>query len=264
MTEATFLPHSTFAYYTPWIVIWVWKSSELPPCQSCAHSLLVGKGQGCLPWARFHVRGATITDLTKERVLPLTPYLRKGSCVVAEGGGCLHLNPPELTLFFWWNMLGEVGGGEDRGSYWVSLILSFVSLWIAFVYTVSSGQEFLQQKACIHVGIFRSDPSFLLVFHLLTWLSSLQPDLKGGLEIFNLFSILLLCGNEILKRWLGANMLMCFWWEKRMVMSRLKSNIYVELMLVESLVMSVWHLEMKSRHHLVAVLQLHREKRHTN
>lgn len=122
-------------------------------------------------------------------------------------------------------MLGEVGGGEDRGSYWVSLILSFVSLWSAFVYTVSSGQEFLQQKACVHVGIFRADPSFLLVLHLLTWLSSLQSDLKGGLEMFNLFSILPLRGNEIWKQWLGANMLMFFWWRKRLVMSRFKSSI---------------------------------------
>lgn len=76
----------------------------------------------------------------------------------------LHFNSPELRLFFWWNKLGEVGGREDRGSYWISLILSFVSPWIAFVYTASSGQEFFQQKACIHVGIFRW--RFLLVFLL--------------------------------------------------------------------------------------------------
>lgn len=53
--------------------------------------------------------------------------------------------------------------GRTKGSYGVSVILSFVSLWIAFVYTVSSGQEFLQQKACIHTGIVRSDPGFLLL-----------------------------------------------------------------------------------------------------
>lgn len=50
----------------------------------------------------------------------------------------------------------------------------------------------------------------VLEFYLLTWLSSLQPDPKGGLEILNLFLILPLRGKEILKQGLGANMLMFF------------------------------------------------------
>lgn len=50
----------------------------------------------------------------------------------------------------------------------------------------------------------------VLEFYLLTWLSSLLPDRKGGLEILNLFLILPLCGKEILKQGRGANMLMFF------------------------------------------------------
>lgn len=89
----------------------------------------------------------------------------------------------------------EVEGRTEGVSYWVSLILSFVSLWIAFVYSVSSGQEFLRQKACIHAGIFRW--RFLLVL-LLTWLSSsLQPSLKGGLEMFNLLRIFPIRGRGL-------------------------------------------------------------------
>lgn len=86
----------------------------------------------------------------------------------------------------------EVGGREDRGSYWVSLILSFVSLWIAFVYTVSSGQEFHQQ-ACVHVGIF----TWRVLLLLLTRLSNCYIALTGGLEVFNPLRALPLCGRDL-------------------------------------------------------------------
>lgn len=43
--------------------------------------------------------------------------------------------PLGLRLFFWWNKMREVGGGRTR-SYWISFILSAVSLWIVFVYSL--------------------------------------------------------------------------------------------------------------------------------
>lgn len=85
----------------------------MPPCQSCAHSLLVGKGQGCLPWARFHVRGATITDLTHQgaRLTP-NPLIEKRELCGSRGWGLLTFESSRAHIVF---LMEYVGGSRWRG-----------------------------------------------------------------------------------------------------------------------------------------------------
>lgn len=87
------LTYSLFSYYTPWIVIWVCRSSEPPPCQVCTHSLPVGK-EDCPQLVRFHVRGATTTDLTKEGVFPLNLLIKSRElCGSREGAAYILILP---------------------------------------------------------------------------------------------------------------------------------------------------------------------------
>lgn len=166
-----------------------------------------GQREPLSPGCQFPYKGSHgLWHYGETHLSPKPPDLGWGACGSREGGEGLHLNSPVRRLFFWWNKLEEVRGREDRGSYWISLILSFVSLWIAFVYTVSSGQEFLQQKHAYTWG-YSDGASFLsscwLGFPLyrLIW-----KEGWGYLTGFGFFCYM----ERDVKYWLEANVLMTF------------------------------------------------------
>lgn len=135
---------------------------------------------------------------------------------------------------------GEVGGREDRGSYWASLILSFVSLWIAFVYTVSSrsGIPLTRKHASTH-GVVEIGASFLCSEYDLAGLSNLiWKEGWNDLTCFKFFHYrkrdLKMTAGERINDFSNGKRRWC--WESLTPMC----NFF---MLVASLETHVWHLE---------------------